>query len=170
MVWLAVPLAGRWCLFWYGEHAMKIIQKGAALVELALILPLLLLLTFIATEFGRAMFEYNAVTKSTRDAVRYLSYQTPGTKITEARNLLVYGNLNGTGSPLVRGLTLANVPAASCCTWQLTGTAPVINTVTVSVASYTYHSLFPSVFGTAFGNAAGNFTFSTITATMRAAT
>ena len=79
--------------FWYGEKIMKNKQKGAALVELALILPLLLLLTFITTEFGRAMFEYNAITKSTRDAVRYLSFQTPGTQITEARNLMVYGNL-----------------------------------------------------------------------------
>ena len=149
---------------------MKTRQKGTALVELALILPLLLLLTFITTEFGRAMFEYNAITKSTRDAVRYLSFQTPGTKITEARNLVVYGNLGGTGTPLVRGLTLANMPAASCCTWLLTGTGPVINTVTVRVTGYTYHSMFPSVFGIAFGNAAGNFTFSTITATMRAAT
>lgn len=149
---------------------MKTRQKGTALVELALILPLLLLLTFITTEFGRAMFEYNAIAKSTRDAVRYLSFQTPGTKITEARNLIVYGNLGGTGTPLARGLTLANVPAASCCTWQLTGTNPVINTVTVRVSNYTYHALFPSVFGIAFGNTAGNITFSTITATMRAAT
>ena len=57
------------------------------------------------------MYEYNAVTKSTRDAVRYLSLQTPGTHVTEARNLIVYGNLAGTGTPLARGLTLANVPA-----------------------------------------------------------
>lgn len=149
---------------------MKTQQKGTALVELALILPLLLLLTFITTEFGRAMFEYNAVTKSTRDAVRYLSFQTTGTQITEARNLIVYGNLGGTGTPLVRGLTLANVPAASCCTWQLTGTNPVINTVTVRVTNYTYHALFPSVFGLAFGDANGDITFSNITATMRAGT
>lgn len=148
---------------------MKTPQKGVALIELALILPLLLLLTFITTEFGRAMFEYNAITKSTRDAVRYLTFQTPGTRITEARNLIVYGNPGGTGSPLVRGLTLANVPAATCCTWQLTGTNPVINTVTVRVTNYTYHSLFASVFGVAFGNANGDITFSTITASMRAA-
>lgn len=148
---------------------MKTPQKGVALIELALILPLLLLLTFITTEFGRAMFEYNAITKSTRDAVRYLTFQTPGTRITEARNLIVYGNPGGTGNPLVRGLTLANVPAATCCTWQLTGTNPVINTVTVRVTNYTYHSLFASVFGVAFGNANGDITFSTITATMRAA-
>ncbi len=66
-------------------------QKGVALVEFALVLPLLLLLTFLATEFGRAMYEYNALTKVARDAVRYLSVQMPGTKITEARNLMVYG-------------------------------------------------------------------------------
>ena len=148
---------------------MKTPQKGVALIELALILPLLLLLTFITTEFGRAMFEYNAITKSTRDAVRYLTFQTPGTRITEAQNLIVYGNPGGTGSPLVRGLTLANVPAATCCTWQLTGTNPVINTVTVRVTNYTYHSLFASVFGVTFGNANGDITFSTITASMRAA-
>ena len=62
---------------------MKIRQRGVALVELALIIPFLLLLTFITTEFGRAMYEYNAVAKATRDAVRYLSFQTPGTHITE---------------------------------------------------------------------------------------
>ena len=148
----------------------KISQKGAALVELALILPMLLLLIFITTEFGRAMFEYNAITKSTRDAVRYLTFQTPDTKITEARNLIVYGNPGGSGNPLVRGLTLTNVPAATCCTWQLTGANPVINIVTVRVTNYTYHSLFARVFGVAFGNASGNFTFNTITASMRAAT
>jgi len=149
---------------------MKHKQKGVALVELALVLPLLLLLTFIATEFGRMMFEFNAVTKSTRDAVRYLSMQTPGTHVTEARNLIVYGNLAGTGTPLARGLTLANVPAGSCCTWQFAGTNPVVNTVTVRVTSYTFHSLFPSVFGLAFGDVNGNIVFSQISASMRAAT
>lgn len=149
---------------------MKNRQKGVALVELALILPLLLLLSFITTEFGRALYEYNTVTKSTRDAVRYLSLQTPGTHITEARNLMVYGNLAGTGSPLARGLSLANVPAGSCCTWQTTGTNPVINTVTVRISNYTFHSLFTSVFGIAFGDANGDIAFSEITASMRAAT
>jgi Flp pilus assembly protein TadG len=144
-------------------------QRGAALIELALITPLLLLLTFITTEFGRAMYEYNAVVKSTRDAVRYLSVQTPGTHITEARNLLVYGNTAGTGTPLARGLSLGNVPAGSCCTWQSAGASPIITTVTVRISGYTFHSLFPSVTGVVFANASGNLVFSDITATMRAA-
>ena len=149
---------------------MKIRQRGVALVELALVIPFLLLLTFITTEFGRAMYEYNAVAKSTRDAVRYLSFQTPGTHITEARNLMVYGNLAGTGSPLARGLSLANVPVGTCCTWQTTGTNPVVTTITVRVSSYSFRSMFASVFGLSFADANGNIVFSDITATMRAQT
>jgi len=143
-------------------------QRGAALIELALITPLLLLLTFITTEFGRAMYEYNLVVKSTRDAVRYLSVQTPETHIAEARNLMVYGNTAGTGTPLARGLSLANVPSGSCCTWQSAGANPVITTVTVRISSYSFHSLFPSVMGVVFADANGNIVFSDITATMRA--
>ena len=142
-------------------------QRGVALIELALITPLLLLLTFITTEFGRAMYEYNSVVKATRDAVRYLSVQTPGTHVTEARNLMVYGNVAGTGTPLAPGLSLANVPAGSCCTWQSVGANPLISTVTVRITSYTFHSLFPSVMGVVFADANGNIVFSDITATMR---
>ena len=143
-------------------------QRGAALIELALIMPFLLLLTFITTEFGRAMYEYNSVVKATRDAVRYLSVQTPGTHITEARNLMVFGNTAGTGTPLARGLSLTNVPAGSCCTWQTVGANPIINTVTVRITSYSFHSLFPSVMGVVFADANGDIVFSDITATMRA--
>lgn len=139
---------------------MKTRQNGVALVEFALILPLLLLLTLITTEFGRALYQYNTLTKSVRDAVRYLSIQTPGTHIAEARNIIVYGNLAGTGSPLVLGLTPGNVPAP---TWQNTGFNPVISTVTVQVTGYSFKSLFPNVFGITFGN----IPFSPISATMR---
>ena len=139
---------------------MKARQQGVAIVELALILPLLLLLTFTVTEFGRALYEYNTVAKAVRDAARYLSAQTPGTHQVEARNLIVYGNVAGTGSPLARGLSASNVPNA---TWQPEGTAPVINTVKVKVTGYAFQPLVPSVFGVAFNN----LTYNDITATMR---
>lgn len=131
------------------------------MIELALILPLLLLLTFITTEFGRAVFQYNTIVKSVRDAVRYLSVQTPGTHITEARNLIVYGNTAGTGTPLARGLGPAHV---SNPIWQTAGTNPVINTVTVRVSGYTFQPMVGNVFGIAFAN----FTYNDISATMRA--
>ncbi|VTU22040.1 Flp pilus assembly protein TadG [Variovorax sp. PBL-H6] len=140
---------------------MKNGQYGAALVEFALILPFLLVLTLTVTEFGRAMHEYNLVTKSVRDGVRYLSIQTQNTHTAEAANLIVYGNLAGTGTPLARGLTLAKVQAP---VWQTTGTNPLINTVTVKVSNYQFQPLVNTVFGVPLGP----FTYSDITATMRA--
>jgi Flp pilus assembly protein TadG len=135
-------------------------QKGVALVEFALVLPFLLVLSIMTAEFGRAIWEYNTLTKSVRDGARYLAIQTPGTKITQARNLIVYGNLSGTGAPLARGLSAANVPDP---TWQTAGTGPVINTVTVRISGYTFSPMFASAFGASFGSV----TFSDITATMR---
>jgi Flp pilus assembly protein TadG len=128
---------------------MKPTQRGTAIVEFALVLPLLLLLTMITTEFGRAIYQYNTIVKSLRDASRYLSLQTPNTKIAEARNLLVFGNIAGTGPALVPGLSVSNVATP---TWQLTGSNPVINTVKVTVTGYTFHSLFTTVFGITFGD------------------
>lgn len=139
---------------------MKNRHKGTALVEFALVLPLLLILTLITTEFGRAMYQYNTLTKSVGDAVRYLSTQTPGSHTAEARNLIVYGNVAGTGRPKAPGLSLGNVPVP---TWQTTGTNPVINTVTVQVTGYTFRPLIPSVFSISLGTIA----FTPISATMR---
>ena len=142
---------------------MKTRQKGTAIVEFALILPLLLMLTMITTEFGRAIYQYNTIVKSVRNATRYLSLQTPNTKITEAQNLVVFGNIAGTGSALVPGLTVAQVSTIPP-TWQEIGSAPRINTVTITVTGYTFRSMFTSVFGVTFGDKI----FANISATMRA--
>lgn len=141
---------------------MKANQRGAAIVEFALILPLLLLLTMITTEFGRAIYQYNTVVKSVRGAARYLSVQTPGdaNSLTAATNLVVYGNVSGTGSTLVPGLTASNIATP---TWQTTGSNPLINTVTIKVTGFTFHPLVTGVFGTAWGN----IPFSDVSATMR---
>jgi Flp pilus assembly protein TadG len=146
-------------------------QKGVALVEFALILPFLLLLSIMAIELGRAIWEYNILTKSVRDAARYLSIQTPFEQIgiDRARNLMVYGNVSDTaGGPLAIGLSLSNVPDPSCCTWQTVatgpgGTGPVIRTVTVRIRGYTFRPMFASMFGTSFPTVR----YSDISATMR---
>ena len=128
-------------------------QTGVALVEFALILPLLLILTFVTTEYSRALFQYNILTKSVRDSARYLSVQSPGdtTKYAKAKNLVVYGNPAGTGSPLVIGLTTSLVPNP---VWLEVGSAPRINTVTIRVTGYVFRPLFASVFNVSFGNLA----------------
>jgi Flp pilus assembly protein TadG len=142
---------------------MKKTQYGVALVEFALVLPVLLILTFMVTEFGRALYQYNTLTKSVRDAARYLSMQLPGTKIAEAKNLIVYGNIAGTGAPLARGLSISNVPDP---TWQATPTGGVpttIPTVKISITNYTFIPMVTGVFGLNFGNV----TYNNISASMR---
>lgn len=146
---------------------MKARQSGAAIVEFALAVPLLLLLTLITTEFGRAIYQYNTIVKSLRGAARYLSVQTPSTALTpnttaiaEAANLVVFGNFSGTGTPLVPGLKVSNVATP---TWQTTGSDPVVNAVTITVTGYVFHPLVTNVFGTEFGD----IQFGAISATMR---
>jgi Flp pilus assembly protein TadG len=139
---------------------MKKVQHGVALVEFALILPMLILFSLFTIEFGRAMYQYNILAKSVRDAARYLSIQLPNTHATEARNLIVYGNLAGTGTPLVTGLNTSNVPTP---TWQDIGADPVITTVTVRVSGYSFVSMWTSVYGLPFGT----IPYSDITASMR---
>jgi Flp pilus assembly protein TadG len=150
------------------QPTCKAVQRGVAIVEFALILPLLLVMTFIVTEFGRALYQYNTIAKSVRDAARYLSVQTPGTHVTEARNLIVFGNIAGTGTPLALGLTTSLVPNP---TWQPLGTGPVINVVTVKVSGYTFRPLFSDFFVSGvFGATFGSITYSDISATMRSPT
>ena len=142
---------------------MKRSHRGAAMIEFVLMLPFLLLLTIITTEFGRAMYQYNTLAKSVRDASRYLSMQLPGTQITQARNPVVHGNLTGTGPPVAVGLTASHVPDP---TWQTEGANPVITTVTIQVTGYTFQPLFATVLGDPFITG-GALTFSDIRATMR---
>lgn len=138
-------------------------QRGAALVEFALILPFLLILVALTTELGRAIHYYGTLTKSVREAARYLSVRAPNTYVVQARNIIVYGNPGGTGTAQVPGLSAANVPAP---TYTFTGSYPAINTVTVTVQGYQFVPMLGNVFGTQFQI----LTFSPIRATMRSPT
>jgi len=89
-------------------------QRGLAMVEFTIVLPVLLLLMLGVTEVGRALIRYNALTKTVHDGARFAAaYALLGTTgavnidaalRTEIRNLIVYGNKAGTGSPVLGGL------------------------------------------------------------------
>ena len=142
---------------------MKQREKGVALTEFALALPMLLMLMLPILEFGRAYYQYNTIAKSVRQAARYLSVRSPGVDADKARNIVVYGNPAGTGTPLVPGLSLSNVPTP---TWGTTGSYPVLNTVTVTVTGYTFVPLVKGVSWIAFDDIA----FGSIQATLRSPT
>jgi Flp pilus assembly protein TadG len=135
-------------------------QSGAAVLELALILPLLLVMALTVTELGRALWHYKVLAQSTREAARYLSTQTPGTGADQARNLVLYGTLAGSGAYQLSGLTAAQPVRVS---WQRQGSTLAL--VSVTVAGYRFDSLAATVFGVRLGP----ITFSDISASMRAA-
>jgi len=142
---------------------MKRRERGVALTEFALTLPMLLMIMLPILEFGRAYYQYDTLAKSVRQAARYLSVRSPGIDVDKARNIVVYGNPAGTGSPLVPGLSLSNVPTP---TYGTTGTYPVLNTVTVTVTGFTFVPLVKGVSWIAFDN----ITFGPIQATLRSPT
>jgi Flp pilus assembly protein TadG len=101
-----------------GQDASKQ-QRGFAIVEFLVILPLSLLLLLGAAEVGRTLYQYNALTKAVRDGARYLATNAPlgstntivieSTDQAETENLVVYGNAIGAGTPLLPGLTIGDV-------------------------------------------------------------
>lgn len=152
-------------------------QRGVAAVELAIVLPLLLAITFGITEFGRAIYTYNTLAKSTRDAVRYLSTQASGstTARTTARNLVTYGNPKGTGTPLVPGLTTSMVqfcdPSDCASTHLNQGSLPTMDLVTVRITGYAFTPVLDLLTFTRFytggTSSITSITFGDISATMR---
>lgn len=90
-------------------------QKGLAVVELALITPVLLVFIMMTAEFTRVFYQSNTLNKSVRDASRYLSINAKNAagvvSTTEyeqkTRNLAAYGSING-GNPILPGLTAAD--------------------------------------------------------------
>jgi Flp pilus assembly protein TadG len=118
-------------------------ESGIQLVELTIVLPIFLMLFAAVAEFGRYFYEYTTLAKSSRAAVRYLvTARTDGTDDLAAANLVVYGNVNGSGAPLLTGLDpVLNVKITRRDKDgnELTGGVPA--TVTIEIKDFKHVSL-----------------------------
>jgi hypothetical protein len=115
-------------------------EQGVQLVELAIVIPIMLLLFAGIAEFGRYFYEYSTLAKSARLGARYLASKsvTSGTDWEgPAKNLIVYGNVGGTGNPILPGFSPANIDIQ-----YAGGPASLPDTVTVSIINYPHESLF----------------------------
>ncbi len=113
-------------------------ERGVQLVELAIVLPIFVILFAATAEFGRYFYEYTTLAKASRAGARYLATSAVNsTQDATARNIVVYGNPAGTGSPIFYGLTTANV----VITRQ--GGVPVLpQTVKVGITGMKHQPLF----------------------------
>lgn len=90
-------------------------EHGLAVVEFTIALPVLLTLFLATCEVGRAFLHQNTLTRAARDSARFVAawaergqagtINLDNALVTNARNLLVYGNITGTGTPILPGLT-----------------------------------------------------------------
>lgn len=118
-------------------------QRGLALTEAAIALPLTLLVMIPVGEVVRAFYQYSVLAHQTRSAVRYVAERaiddTTGVPIISAQlaaaaqNIVVYGSPVANGTAVLPGLTVSQV------------TPPVITTggdVFITV-TYRYQSMLP---------------------------
>ena len=100
---------------------------------------------FVGTfQFGYTFHVYNNLNSAVRGGARYGSMQsydsgtsTPSTSFSTAvKNMVVYGNSAGTGSPVTPGLTTDNVQVVAV----MKGAIP--SSITVKVTGYTIDALF----------------------------
>lgn len=115
-------------------------QRGAALVEFAIAATVLLTLIFAVLELGRLLWVHNALNDAARRGARYAVNQPQSaSSLAEIRNVAVFGNPEGTGSPLVNDLTADKVKV----TYQGYGLAT--GTVTVEIENYDFQFVVPIV-------------------------
>lgn len=119
-------------------------MRGAVAVEFALLLVPLLLLVLGVYEFGRALYQYNTLVKTTRDSVRHLSQLNPASSDyakaqIEAKCLAVYGNTSCSGDTLLPGLTTSMVSINPIVTTTSAGSS--IKLVEVRITGYTFNFL-----------------------------
>ncbi len=136
---------------------MRKFIKGAVAVEFGILLIPMVVLAFGIAEYGRAIYTYNTLAKSVRDAARYLTSQAPGdpTEHDKAKCMVVFGSYD-CGEPdeaLAPGLSVSMVQTCDRIlklkcdgvdTTLNTGSG-TINLVVVRINGYAYDSVIEFV-------------------------
>lgn len=163
--------------FW--RRALRLDNRGVAAIELAIILPILMLLCFGTLEAAHALTAYKRLLGHTALATRYLASVSPGNGTIEAQCLVMTGkpssSLPCTGTPILPGLANATITVADASNApatkrsQLTSSSTGglrVNLVTVTVRNYQHKMLLGNALGGIVGQSS-TITFAPVSATMR---
>ena len=113
-------------------------ERGATLVEFAIGVTVFITVMFAVLEFGRLLWVHNALTDAARRGARYATMHTQGS-IDQVKNVVVYGNPEGTGQPMLTNLSTTNV-TVDYDNFNLND-----GTVSVSITSYQFQFVLPFV-------------------------
>lgn len=158
---------------------------GVAAIEFAIVLPLLLGVSFVIAELARAMYEYDSLVKNARAAARYLTTTDPSNAENRDRAVCIakaadpYATCMGANPPTnpTPAPWLARLSGATV-TVQWSGNAPglsnvstghgTVDLITVIISGYVYDSfLLPNFYPSSDANSTFRVTtFGPIAATM----
>lgn len=120
-------------------------ERGQSLIELAVSLPVMILILLGTIDFGMAIFSYAILRDAAQEGALYGSFN-PANKIeieNRARNISPRGNKEVFSSPVnLRNTTLVNVEVKALGAFCQGTTGGVSNSLKVSV-SYKYPMLMP---------------------------
>jgi Flp pilus assembly protein TadG len=137
-------------------------QRGQAVIEMALTLPLLLVVVFGIIDFGFMFQRYESVTNAAREGARLGMLQSAGYTATEAQNHAISylqasglnGSLRACGAAVVKNSMCAQLTTQ---TVAIEGSTPAksVNQVAMIVEydhEYSFLGPFMSLFGPGWGS------------------
>jgi Flp pilus assembly protein TadG len=123
-------------------------ERGAALVEFAIVATVFFSVLFGVLEFGRLFWTHNALRDAARRGVRYATVRkNDAAGIQAVKNMVVYGDPNAnpaTATPVATGLTTANVTIE----YQNYNGILLSSRSTVSITNYQFQFSVPLIGGT----------------------
>jgi len=133
-------------------------SQGLAALELALLLPVLVAMPATAWDVGRAVHHLERVHHGVRAAVRHLATGDAADPVRqeEARRLVVYGQVQGSSTPVVPGLQGSMVsilePQSTPGVRLVNSAAGPVSLVTVQVQGLRFEpQLLPASWGFTYG-------------------
>jgi Flp pilus assembly protein TadG len=112
-------------------------ERAAALVEFAIVLPILLLIVFGIVDFGRALYTANNLTSAVREGARLASTQiTPDPTVAGSKTAVS----NAVSSYVVAFGGNAGAPTVS---ETFSGAPPNMQSITVQIVSYPFTPITP---------------------------
>jgi Flp pilus assembly protein TadG len=120
-------------------NSFKQNEKGSTLVEFAIGATVFLMTVFAVLEFGRALWAHNALVDAARRGARYaVLHQPTGAEDARIKNVVVYGDPDGGPTPMLPGLSAANVQVSRSGDFSVNS-----GTATVGITGYNFQFVLP---------------------------
>lgn len=143
-------------MIWKNAHTrikrFAFAESGAALIEFAIMMPMMLLLFAVTIEGGRLMWSYQSVNAGVRDATRYLARVAPGDICSSGGSVSGYTsdletivrNTAGGSTIFPSGITVNSVtPSLTCVAGTFrVSPAPVVQVTASLTITFPFAGLF----------------------------